>query len=660
MTGRMLGAEFAANKRNILATPDFSSLQFEQPEHLAGHNSTTRAPVESATPTQLGLSLETDFGTRSARSMQTPPPTSVSASKRQGQQRATQSSPGNGSRRMSAPSAPPPNVTESTPKASRGRAVQVDESPAHLGSLEFSPDVFGPNFGIPATAPAYPQQKLFWEPEQGDNMDTSFANISDPFVGPRVTEMDPFAPKLPALSTSQAGPSSMVDLSHNDMVTSSFAQSSFVSTAHHSGASASRPQTGVDPTLLFSSPSRLPVLPPGSDPAHPRVLNEDSLQPYAYQLQEAKRDKVYAGVVKPRRRRKPSVDSPAVKAALENLREDPDDRPHIRRSFTESALPRMNRDFAQGPPRPDSRHGRSSPLKRIQETKKERDKKARHRTSIALTIDANGRARAETRAFGRKAGLDSNNENAMDVDGSSGKGDDSTTDEDESGDVVMTSFSRPGTSGPKMGRFSNNSSAMHSHKTSTASMASSRGPLDNASLLPQMRPATAGPQGANRMFGLPPLQTATVSRRPLVVSSSPTESGDDDSEAETVISATDSGPHHNAANDHAQSELRKVLRASTSGPPPGYNLHHPSFLAHGPLSRGVGASFVPPPSARDHGLSKLSPTTVTDPDLATPGGSAVRPGPGNVSTGGSSASGDGAVRCVCRDVRDDGGQMIQW
>ena len=235
MSGRTLGAEFAANVRNILATPDFSSLQVDHPDHFSDDEPRmSQAAAESATPSQLGLSVETEVDPRSARSMQTPPPTSVSASKQQGQQRKTgQETPRNGSRRLSAPSAAQPSFTESTPKA-QTRTSQVEESPANL----FSPDVFGYNFAAPATAPAYPQQKLFWDSEPGDSMETSFANIPNPFEVPRGIGMDPFASDLPALPTSQAGPSSFaMDMSHADLGASSFAQPSYVSTAHPAGSS---------------------------------------------------------------------------------------------------------------------------------------------------------------------------------------------------------------------------------------------------------------------------------------------------------------------------------------------------------------------------------------------------------------------------------------
>ena len=550
---------------------------------------------------------------------------------------------------MSAPSVPQPNAAESTPKAT-GSGV-VEDSPAHFAALNFSPDVFGYNFVAPATAPAYPQHKLFWEPSPDHNMDTEFPSIPNPFDGPTPTIM----PDHPAQSTSQATSNSMVmDLSNNAMMTSSFGPSSFVSTAHQPQPSSRTATTGVDPSLLFSSPSRLPAPPSLGPDGHPRVLNEDSLQPYAYQLQEAKRDKVYAGVAKPRKRRKPSVDSPAVKAALENLRDDPGEgeRPAFRRSFTESALPRMNRDFREsGPVRPDSRHGRSSPLKRIPEAKRERERerKARHRTSIALTIDANGRARAETRLVGGKPRAEPN-ENAMDVDGPS---DDATSSTDDDEDVVMTSFAgRPGAAGaaagPKMGRFGRApSSALHSHTSSAASVPSHRGSLHDPLFLPHARPATAGPlhgAGAGRPFGLPPLSTGAA--RPTAP---PPLDASDDSDAETVVSASAAGypSAHRAEADTAQSELRKVLQGRQQAPPQ----HHPA-------RQGAAVSFAP----RDHGLAKLSPTTVTDPDLATPGGSSVR---GGLSAGGSSSAGAGAglgeaIRCVCGDARDDGRPMIQW
>ena len=553
------------------------------------------------------IPLDASSSFRSASNMQTPPPTTTSASKRQGKKVQVHQSEklggGSENRRKSAPLLPKP-----TPELTKNMIPQ--DSPNQFANLGFSPDVFGPSFNAP-TSSAQIQQRNFWEPDAGaDNMSFEFGDMSNPFGASRPGGLDPFISNHPSLSGSQVTmQDSFLDFGNDNTPVASFAQSHV--TPHSDPPnmpSTTGSMHGVDPSLLFSSPGRLSdtingSLPPGSS------INQESLQPYAYQVQEARREKVYGGVLKPKKRRKPSVDSPAVKAALETLREDGDRRPVVRRSMTDGVVSRHGHE--SGSSRTSSAHGRSSPLKRIRENRKP-SRKASHRTSIALTIDENGRARAVVEGSQKDVP-----EDAMDVDSISASTETSSeSSSEQSGDEMITSFATQHP-GPKLGRFS--SSGSHSQKSSYTSFHSSTSYQDSQPSLPEIKPRPKSGSFVNsRTTGLNTIKARKGSNKILE---------DPESEAETVLDS-------DADEDNAKSQLRKIMqgRRTGSGPQPKHHLYSPL---------GVSTAVF----GSDHASSSISPTTVTDPDLQTP----------TSSTSNQSDS----IRCVCYSTSDEG-QMIQW
>ena len=608
--GQYLGSDFAVNARNILSTPEFSSLQVDQPARSASSPPHTTSQPNETTPSHLNLTLDTTSSFCSARTMQTPPPTTTSASKKQAQQSQTakivQQSNSTAARRMSAPL---------FPRLDNGEPVksQVEQSPQNYPGLEVSPDIFGYNFATPATAPAYPQHKLFWESDANDGMNIDFPDVPNPFDTPRQPGLDPFISNHPSSSMSQAEvQSSFLNFPDVSTTSSSFVRPELSSKARQVNGTRHNTRqlhTGVDPSLLFSSPGKFSEPLDGSI-ASARVLDEESLQPYAYQVQEARREKGYNGVMKQKKRRKPSVDSPAVKAALETLRENGDARPLIRRSMTDSVVSRTSKDSADS--KVGSTHGRSSPLKRVHDSRGA-SRKVKHRTSIALTIDENGRARAETRVIqDTGSAVD---EYEMEVDSGS-ESESSSSSTDDSSEAMPTSFAQPAP-GPKWGRFNNSTS--HSQKSSYASFYSANSHQDGQPRLPEIKQrsvSNALSGNSNRLFGAPhlqPLRESAVMR------------DDDASEAETIVDPDDE-------DDNARHELRKVLqdRRKGSSSRPTHHLYSPHKLNT--------AVF---PGNENHPLNS-SPTTITDPDLATP-----------------TSSHSDSIRCLCHVNRDDG-QMIQW
>ncbi|MCJ1443625.1 MAG: hypothetical protein MMC23_004124 [Stictis urceolatum] len=551
---------------------------------------------------QPGLTLDTSASFRSAGSIQTPPPTTTSAAKRKGKKKqvaaAAQPAKSADTRRMSAPLAPRPDKNGA-------HAAQVEQSPQHMNPFDFSPDVLGYNFAAPATAPAYPQHKLFWDSTGGNGADMDFGqDMGDPFDPSLSTILDPFGQTSNQHFLAQAAnPGSFLDFNDDATPVASFVQSDMnhgQPQPQNLSNNFAQSYNGVDPSLLFSSPSKLsePLDVPASLSRH---LTEESLQPYAYQVQEAKREKSYGGVAKHKKRRKPSVDSPAVRAALETLREDNDTRPSLRRSMTDSIVPPASRGSSSS--RPGSIHGRSSPLKRNRDS----IRRLKSRPSVSLAVDENGRARL-VEALEKGSG-----EDGMDLDSQS---DSSSTEESENENEMMAGSFAQRSSIPKLGRFS--SSASHSQKSSNTSLYS-----DGQSAVPEVkqRPSTSGaPSNHPRLFNgkpLKPLREATSMEEEAV------------SEAETIMDSDD-------GELNAQSELRKVMRSREPS-----RSSRPRHHVYSPHSK-QNAHFA---NQNDLFLSNISPTTLTDPDLATP------------SSGTSSTS--DSIRCLCNAARIEG-QMIQW
>ena len=241
----------------------------------------------------------------------------------------------------------------STPQFSKkhnasSSAVQVETSPPQFPDLQLSPDVFDFNIVGPATAPILPQHKLFWDSKDDGGMNIDFSeDLINPFDRPNRPALDPFisahhplaAPNGTTSSFSMGFPKDDLMQTSMTMVTASFNQENHVST---SGAKDSKLfdntrqlARGVDPSLLFSSPGR--SLDSGDGSARPSTMaDQESLQPYAYQMQEARRELASGAITKPKKKRKPDVDSPAVKAALRSLREGEADQAQLQEDSIDS------------------------------------------------------------------------------------------------------------------------------------------------------------------------------------------------------------------------------------------------------------------------------------------------------------------------------------
>ncbi|MCJ1465921.1 hypothetical protein MMC07_004540 [Pseudocyphellaria aurata] len=597
-------------------------------------------PTSKAALISLKLGLEENNGCtmRSAGSMQTPPPTSTSASRRKSQKAqaaklAKQSYAS--ARRMSTPVVPKSNAVDVT-------SGQTEESPVQLGALQFSPDGIEFPLSGPATAPIYPQQKLFWDPDQNtDGMNIDFS-AEDPFTlsfGLGTPKgLDPFvslgeqttADQLPASASfnhfdprsSQITDAAMsIDLdstNQSDFLTSSGLMIRGTSTTKFPGK-------GVNPSLLFSSPGRFPA-----QSASAKVHPNDTLQPYAHQIGDAQIENEVSSNKRPKKRRKPETDSPAVMAALETLRDENDLRSEVNEKATDRAtfLLRKSSQKSRASIQSSELLKRSaqaghSGLHRLGVTRQ-----PKKRPVVTLTIDAHGRAKTETKTA---CDDDEPSSNArMELDSPSDDSEKSSS----SGSTMMI-LSRPQSfalpykkhQNPKLARFATDSKT-HSQKSSYASMISSG---KNANILPVWEK-----QNLRRATGLAP--SVDGQRRPhsknmtnrsssaATVSELMNNMRDHDRETE-IESETDTVITSDDDKGDAQYELKKIIQNRAHD-----RAAFRSGLKNGKIGEArdhdsctdqmtpCGYSALLPAHdgrARNH-YDSISPTTITDPDLTTP------------------------------------------
>ncbi|MCJ1311550.1 hypothetical protein MMC25_005223 [Agyrium rufum] len=412
-----LEAQFASAVSHPSPNPSIQSAHNLRSPHI-GSSSTQPSPRGEvsfahtfATSPGLGLVLNTDTQ-RVEGTLRTPPPSTTSAAKKEAREAhmdAWSSQPTASIRRMSVP------VYSNSIDAALSQVQQdlpiEDFSISHLSGDGFDFSSFGP-----ATAPAYPQQKLFWDTHQASDTGVGLdVDFSVPFDSSVKTGLEPYRSLHQPFETAVDGFTFFPDESGSGDQNHAFAAAinqSQISFDFSSTMTENQPlqpirsAIGVNPTLIHSSPSRLlrPRL------ANAGILGEgimQSLQPYSTHLQEVQRNSLETNSLTLKRKRKPTTDSPAVKAALETLREDE----------VNNRLPRLQTTI------PPARRSSSIPAKRTAShsnnvktagmsivrpaTASQRrrspspPKKPRYqpttRPSISLTIDASGRARTETR-----------------------------------------------------------------------------------------------------------------------------------------------------------------------------------------------------------------------------------------------------------------------
>lgn len=599
----------------------------------------------------------TDTASRSAGSMQTPPPTSTSVLRRKGeslQMNKTSNESAIDLRRMSTP-------TGLKSKKGESLSSQVEESPLHLGSLQFSPDGFAFSMSGSATVPAYPQHKLFWDSHanaDGMNIDFSYepfdmglenSKIVDPFTSAHQKGHLSHLPSSSSLNEVGIKGSHHMDM-ENPTNRGSASQTDFTP----SGLMIRNVPKGVNPSLLFSSPSR----PPQQSNPIEKIPNE-ALQPYASQVRDAQMDKEPGLDRAPKRRRKLYEDSPAVKAALQALREDTNSRTsteeisdevvpvqsrpaNIRKSRVASKAPESSQRLGSSRKMQTNMHHRASvrPIK--------------SRTAVTLTIDENGRAKTETKIIHESA-ESSGPFSEANIDMGFDSEDGESASSSESDEMVIsqpTSFalSNQKAGKPKLARFVTDSKT-HSQKSSYASTlaVSNVGYSMPLSDKPHRRTSSARRPGSSS-HQESPTKRGLHRARPLTVISDDVDRFSDgrvievSSEVETMSTSDDD-------RGDAQSELKKILRVREQSRPSVQAGARKSSVIYSTSRTQIPAQlFGAMAFGQGDGVNTFennSPTTITDPGLSTPG------------TGGESLAGE-ATRCVCPGYDIEGELMILW
>lgn len=618
-SGHDVETEIASHVHHLSPNPTLPLPPVEPSRQLSSSPipSTCTKQIESAKDPIVAqeVDLDRDQGSsmRSASSIQTPPPTDTSASKRKAQQaqvaKLVKESAANGGRKTSPIFPKPINAVVST--------SPIDASPQQFSTIQFSPEVLG-SFSMagPATAPVYPQQKLFWDPTQDSNgMNIDFGT-SDTFADSFGMEnskhqLDSFASSTDAMAMSHMASSSfgvdnIMELTMSGTASAAHQTNHLSSAGLITNGSVSKlPNTVVDPSLLFSSPSQAPNQ-PRVNLSH-EVMHSDNLQPYAHQIREAQRERESSETRKPKRRRGPQTESPAVKAALETLRGEEEDRSRGSMSAGSSTKPSRsgiegNRVEFEKPDRNGKVVHRSSNARTSQSHRRHALPQRQPRRTVTLSIGPDGRAKTQTQVV-----EDTKSPAAMDMDTDSGDTESLSSDDDQVATSRPSSFAYPAKnpSGSRFGRLA--SSTAHSQKSSYAS--SQNNVIDPA----LVSTFISGPLGDSKEI---------------------------ESEVETVVDS------ENERGD-AQSELKKIVKNRTSeqlnrsGSGRAILDRRNTYSSHACLPQQSLAQ------TQDI-FNNISPTTITDPDLATPS-----------SARDSTISGS-STRCVCHNPESDGEFMILW
>ena len=605
---------------------------------------------------RLDTSLEQHTGAamRSAGSMQTPPPTSTSASKRKAQQsqvaKLAKESSANG-RRVSSP------IFQKQDNVDNSMS-QLETSPNLFPGLQFSPEVFG-DFSMdgPSTAPAYPQHKLFWDADpNADGMNIDFR--ADDSFGIEIGDQKTLDPFVSTFNQSPVPHTSNQDFSTSTGNAMGFPISTTTSSVHETSFVSASGQTekalsfgnGVNPSLLFSSPSQ-----PSKQPDLPelQVNRSENLQPYAHQIRDAQLEKELESTRRPKRRRGPEADSPAVKAALRALRDGKSESSGSEQVIRDDVeLPANDRArktrVSSGPPE-NLVHQRSYPTKQRSKSQayhQSSARQARKKSALTFTIDENGRAKTETKFVDEDGGPAS--ENHMDVDSTSQDSESASSSDDEDAGMTISqhqSFDFPvqKPKQPRLGRFVTDPKS-HSQKSSYASTFASS---STSNSLPGRDPSK---RRVISEFALPLDTRIQSNANPLDHTPSSATVSDylNGVDGEIAGDAEVAGNTDDTKGD-AQFELKKIIQkrsqskaakqSQRSGSGRRVGTQHQAYPTYGTQIHPYGGY-----GRGQSTLMNISPTTITDPDFATP----------------STTRTTDSTRCVCHVTDTDDELMILW
>jgi hypothetical protein len=568
---------------------------------------------------------------RSAASMQTPPPSSASRSK------VSEFESINDSQKISLASHAPGNHLE-TPSRLMGA------SPRLLANLQSSPDLFQLASIDPSGSPILPQQKLFCDqdPYQQEsdvgapdpNMDPFDSRAADRFNANSHPMQDSHFPQLPAAE----GPMDLPRFNSNRFGFPSTNDAALFPAPFSTSPRVSMPKA-EDPAMFLSSPARRF----GGPPLTPEKRSgpRPARQPYHHQTEESKREELH--------RAQTSGRFPG--SYLDEEEEDDDytprQRPGLTRSLTHTAVTRPSHRPGSSPAglvastskiRKSPSKGRSSPVKTLRPQLPRTNSSApglpTRSQSVVLKIGKDGRAKTEMQTVPESPTGLTDRVAGMEFEGSTtgSEHDSAEYSEYPSFPNHNSSFALSDAGRPVVDR-GGSVSRPHSNGSHASTVASSH----SGRLSPW---AVSSRGGSGRSQHRPsPERWRTPKRRPVLSNANFTYP--------SVSAASEDLPEPDEDTGDAQHALRQVLRQRNKRA-------KPYGLGYGSQPRQPAPSFPhfrssPPrldPYPRE---ANTSPTTVTDPDLATPTPTTDRYS--NPSNG---------TRCICNSMDNGGHLMIQW
>lgn len=476
------------------------------------------------------------------------------------------------------------------PPETPSRVMQA--SPNMFPTLQFSPDLFSMQSMGPATAPIYPQQRLFWE-QPGQNQSNSPADqFNMPYQESFDASFHSSSTIVPNYSP-VASQDSNFDLPQQPSPAGPFLDATAFPMPFQTSPRPP-PPTVENPTQFLSSPARRFG---GSDVP----LNTSYKRPardvpaYHHQIEESRRERESE-----KRRTKNAAKRADAELIMSSVRRalSPSKtfRPSLKRSQTHSGVANLqlhrrssrvslndSASASSAASAESGRNGRSSPLKSIRQMSGSSISKSRPsqkaRRAVSLAIDENGVAKTVLQELPES---------------------DTEMDMDEDSQSVISSADE--------GDFN----AIRSQNTSF------RFDDDDTSL--------------------------QVPRHTTKVSGRHSDTGRSTSGSRTIsLGSNDRRTVMPAGRGDAQKALKAIMedRSRSVSAAGGYSSSRQS-------DSSVQFHSSPPMQQNQFGELSGSPTTITDPDLATP------------STDQDSYGGLNATRCICNSISLDGSPMIQW
>lgn len=574
---------------------------------------------------------------KSAASMQTPPPTSAS--------------------RRKIPDFDPINSVGRGTTPRMGGHLEtpsrlLGESPRMFGNLQSSPDLFQLASLDPTGSPFFPQQRLFCDQDQeqpGNDVPLPETGNSHGHAERQMARpsMNSHIPQLPTID----GAMDLPDFSNGFGISSAPPTDAALFPAPFSTSPRIPVAKAEDPAMFLSSPARRFG---GTQLTPERRPLRGIRQPYHHQAEESKREEL----------RRAQGHGGQANGSFSSVSDDDDDdftprggRPGLTRSATHTAITSSShRPLSQAGGmmastsgvRKSPSKGRASPAKGMRATPLSRSNSAAtnlptrasglpsRSQSVVLRIGRDGRAKAEMQTVDQSHTGLTDPLTGMELDGSTTESEGDPAEYSEYPVLGRTQSSFPIFDGGRPPLSRSDSGSRPPSKGSYASV--------NSSHSDRMSPwagSSRGLAGRSTYRGSPEAVKRTPKRHSSLLHSDATYT--------RGSVASQSLPGDDDDSGDAQHALRQVLKERGRGPRPSTG----GYGARLPRSSHTFSHLrsSPPRLGSDFDVqsrhSNASPTTVTDPDLATP------------HTDRHSNPSNG-TRCICNSNDNGGHLMIQW